>query len=71
MENVITFNKVLESVDELSLDEQEALVEILHRRVIEYRRVELAKEIQSAQQEFEEGRCRPATPSELMKKILS
>ncbi len=71
MGNGMTFNDVLESADKLSLDEQETLTEVLHRRLIEHRRAELAKEIQNAQQEFQEGSCRPATPSELMKEILS
>ena len=71
MGNVMTFNKVLESADKLSLDEQETLTEVLHRRIIEHRRAELAKEIKDAQQEFKDGKCKPATPSELMKEILS
>ena len=71
MGNTVVLNEVLESADKLSLDEQETLTEILHRRLIEYRRAELAKEIQNAQQEYRQGRCRPATPSELMKEILS
>ncbi|KFD40942.1 hypothetical protein HX99_06590 [Peptococcaceae bacterium SCADC1_2_3] len=71
MENVMTFNEILESADKLSFDEQETLMEVLHRRLIEHRRAELAKEIQDAQQEYQEGRCQPATPSELMKEILS
>jgi hypothetical protein len=71
MENTMIFSEVLESADKLSLDEQETLIEVLHRRLIEHRRAELAKEIQNAQQEYQEGRCQPATPSELMKEILS
>lgn len=71
MGKVMTFNKVLESADKLSLDEQETLTEILHRRIIEHRRAELAKEIKDAQQEFKDGKCKPATPSELMKEIQS
>ena len=71
MGKVMTFNKVLESADKLSLDEQETLTEVLHRRIIEHRHTELAKEIQDAQQEFKKGKCKPATPSELMKEILS
>ena len=71
MENVATFNEVLESADKLSLDEQETLAEILRKRLIDHRRTELAKEIQEAQQEYQEGRAQPATPSELMKEILS
>lgn len=71
MEKVVTFNEILESADKLSLDEQETLTEVLHRRIIEHRRAELAKEIWEAQQEFKEGKCKSATPSELMKEILS
>ena len=71
MENVMSFNEVLEFADKLSLDDQETLMEVLHRRIIEHRRAELAKEIQDAQQEFKEGKCKPTTPAELMKEILS
>ncbi len=71
MKNGITFNDVLESVDKLSLEEQETLMDVLHRRLIEQRRSELAKEIQDAQHEFREGSSQPATPSEIMKEISS
>ena len=43
MEKVASFAEVLEAADELSLDDQESLAEILHRRVIERRRGELAR----------------------------
>ncbi len=71
MENTMTFGEVLEATDKLSLEEQETLVDTLRRRMIEHRRTELAKDIQDAQQEFQEGRCRAVTPSELMKEISS
>lgn len=71
MSKEFTFNDVLESVDKLSLDEQETLTEVLRKRLIERRREELAKEIQNAQREFKEGSSKPATPSEIMKEILS
>lgn len=48
MESVLPFGEVLEAADKLSLEEQETLIEIIHRRVIERRREELAKEIQDA-----------------------
>ena len=56
MENVMTLNEILESADKLSLDAQETLMEVLHRRIIENRRAELSKEIQDAQQELKKGR---------------
>ena len=64
------FGDVLEVADRLSLKEQEMLIDILHRRIIERRREELAEETQDAQQEFQVGHCRPVTPAELMKMIL-
>jgi hypothetical protein len=70
MESVLAFGEVLEVVDQLSLEEQETLIEVVRRRIIERRREELAKEIQDAQKEFQAGRCRPVTPDELMAEIL-
>jgi len=71
MGNTLPFGEILETVDRLPLEEQEALIEILHRRVIERRRAELAKDIQEAQKEFKAGHARPMTPDELMAEILS
>jgi hypothetical protein len=65
------FGDVLEAVDNLSLEEQETLIDILHRRVIERARKRLAAEIQEARREFADGRCRPTTTDEIMEEILS
>ena len=70
-ENRMPFGEVLEVADKLSLNEQETLIEVLQRRIIERRREELAEEIQVAQQEFLAGHCRPVTSAELMKEIVS
>jgi len=66
-----TFGEVLESADGLSLEEQENLISILQHRLREQRRAELAKAVQEARREFQGGRCRPAIPSDIMKKILA
>ena len=71
MDSVLPFGEILEAVDKLSLEEQETLIEIIHRRIIERRREELAKEIQDAQREFQAGHCRSVTPDDLMAEILS
>jgi hypothetical protein len=70
MQTMISFGEVLEAVDKLSLEEQVSLIDILQRRIIERRRAELAEDIQEARKDFEEGRSKPATPSELMDEIL-
>jgi hypothetical protein len=71
MENVMSFEEVLEAADKLPLESQETLMEVLHRRLIERRREELAKEIQDAQEQFQKGYCKPVSPDELMEEISS
>ena len=71
MNKPASFAEVLEAADELPLDDQESLVEILHRRVIERRREELVREALEARQEYEQGGCRPVAADELMAEILA
>jgi hypothetical protein len=71
MEKGASFAEVLEAADELPLDEQEDLAEILHRRVVERRRGELAREVREARQEYEQGDCRPVTAEDLVSEILA
>lgn len=71
MEKTTAFDQILEAADKLSLGDQEALLQVLHPRLIERRQEELAKDIEQARREFQAGRCRPITPSELMNEILS
>jgi hypothetical protein len=70
MHDTTSFMELLDAADKLSLDEQETLVELLQRRMVEHRRAELVKDIQDAQREFQSGGCRPATPSQLMGEVL-
>jgi U3 small nucleolar ribonucleoprotein component len=70
MEKTLTFGEVLDTVEQLSLEDQEALTDIVRRRIIERRREELAKDIQEAQEEFNAGNALPVTPDELIAEIL-
>ena len=70
MENALPFGEVLDAADKLTLEEQETLVDFLSRRLIEYRRSELAREIHDADQEFQSGGCRVVSPQELIQEIL-
>ena len=65
------FEEVLEAIETLSLEDQEILREILHRRIVERRREELVQDVQRARQEFQAGQCRPVTPEELLNEIES
>lgn len=71
MEQTIPFGEVLEAIDKLSLEEQETLLDILHRRLAEQCRKIVATEIQESRKEFAEGRCQSATAEEIMKDIFS
>ncbi|MCL4707298.1 hypothetical protein KJ068_19250 [bacterium] len=71
MQNEKAFGEVLEAADHLTLDEQESLVDILRRRLVERRRLELAADIQEAMREFKGGNAQASTPEELMREIVS
>lgn len=65
------FHIVVDAADRLTLEEQETLVAVLHRRLADRRRGELAADIREAQKELERGVLRPTTPAEIVKEILS
>ncbi|MGO8688014.1 MAG: hypothetical protein ACLQLG_00115 [Thermoguttaceae bacterium] len=69
MENTPPFADILEAAGSLSLEEQEVLVEILNRRLIEQRRAELAADIADADRQFQQAECRPARRDELLREI--
>ena len=71
MKKVTTFEEVLEAADRLSLEEQETIMDILRRRMIDERRKELVNEVHEARKEYQGGRCREATSEEILKEILS
>jgi len=70
MANMLPFGEVLEAADQLSHEEQEELIAILHRRLAQAARQRLAAEAQETRQEFAEGRCSPVTADEFMREIL-
>ena len=65
------FGEVLEVVDALPLEEQQELMAVVQRRIIEQRRQELAGEIAEAEAEYDAGSTETKTPEELMHEILS
>lgn len=71
MVQAMQFGEVLEAMDRLSPDDQEALIAILRRRLAEEGRKRVAAEISEARREFASGGCRPATADELVREIKS
>ncbi len=65
------FIDVLDSVEGLSDDEKEMLVDIVRNRLIEQRRTEIGSEIESSRREFESGLCETVSADEIMEAVLS
>jgi len=64
-----SFDVVLESVEALSIEEQEVLLDLVRRRLIERRRAEIAQNIAKAQEEYRTGQVRRGTIDELMAEL--
>ena len=65
------FADILDAVDNLSREEKETFLEVLHRRFMEQRREEIAAEIEAARREFLSGECQAVNADDLMKEIVS
>jgi hypothetical protein len=64
------FGAVLEATESLNLEERQELVEVLRRRAVEERRIQLQQEIAQANAQFAQGKCKPATPAQIMRELL-
>lgn len=71
MTQALAFGEVVEAADRLTFEEQEELVAILKRRLIEQGHQRVLADIKEANREFAGGECRAVTPEELMREILS
>jgi len=71
MQNCPPFREVLEAAASLSFEEQETLLEIMHRRLIDIRRDGIAKDVLESLKEFEQGQLMSAASGQIMEKILS
>jgi hypothetical protein len=60
------FSEIVDAADALSIDEQQALLEILRRRIADRNRAQLARDVQEARGEYASGSARPATVKQIM-----
>ena len=65
----MTLSDVIEAIDRLSHDEQEALLDIVRRRMSEARRSRLIRAVREARRDYTAGEFRVVTPSELARDI--
>ena len=65
------FEQALEMIEQLPAEDQENLIEIVQRRLIEQRRAEVARNASATLQAFREGRARYGTVDDLRRDLLS
>ena len=63
------FQEVIETVEALPPDDQELLIEIIRRRLIQHRRAELAADIAEARNAYKRGEVCRGTVADLMKEL--
>ena len=69
MTKISNFARVLESVEALSPDEQEALIELVQRRLAKRRREEIAVNIAQAQTDYQSRKVFRGTVEEVIAEL--
>jgi len=64
------FRQALDAIERFPADDQEALIEIIQRRLVEQRRAEIARNARATVQAFREGRARCGTVDDLRRDLL-
>lgn len=64
-----TFDSILDAIDTLSLDEQTSLLTILHRRLSDRRRAEIAANIAQGRQDYQSGNVFRGTVEEAIAEL--
>ena len=67
---MITLDKVLEEAEHLEFDDREYLLNILSKRQIELRRVEISKRVKEALKAYKDGNVKSGTLEKLWKDLF-
>lgn len=62
-------NDILEEFDSLSLEEQETVLDIEKKRLIEKKRQLLIQEVKEGEEEYKSGKLKPKSVDDIMKEI--
>ena len=69
MTKTSAFQQVIESVESLSLEDQEILLDILQKRLHQKRRTNLTQEITEIRQEFTQGQVKFGSVDQFLKEL--
>ncbi len=64
-----SFQELIESVEALSIEDREMLVEIINKRIIEERRDELVADLEESLEACRRGEARTGTVDDLLKDL--
>ncbi|MBN2619665.1 hypothetical protein JXB22_01140 [candidate division WOR-3 bacterium] len=67
--NRISFQQLLDYVEQLPIEQQESLIDIIRRRIIELRRDELSISIMEARTEYKKGKIKAGSVNDLTKDL--
>lgn len=63
------FQEIIETIEELSIEDQEILLEIIKNRLIEQKRVNLMERIAEAQEAYRKGEVKQGTADDFMRDL--
>jgi hypothetical protein len=69
MTSISRLDQVLESIENLSVDEQETLIDLINHRLAERRRSEIAANIAQAEVEYQLGKVFRGTVTQIMDEL--
>ena len=69
MNKMVTLDKILEEAEHLEFDDREYLLNILSKRQIELRRIEISKRVKEALKAYKEGNIKSGKLEELWKDL--
>lgn len=69
MTSVSRLDQVIESIENLSIDEQETLIDLIRHRLAERRRSEIAANIAQAQIEYQAGKVYRGNVTQIMDEL--
>ena len=67
--NMITFQEALDIIESLPESQQEDLIDLIHRRLVEQRRQKIARSIKGGRKEYAKGRVKRGSVDDLMKEL--
>lgn len=65
----LSFQQILDCVEQLDLEQRESLIDIVKRRLIDLRRDELAVSIKESQADYKKGNVKSGSVEDLMKDL--